>query len=613
MSVLSKWFRTPAPTRSNLRARPRLEALEDRRLMAAGVTYHLGAVIPNVKVETVYWGSDWYLGGQNNLSQQAQQYDNFFKVLTNSSYVDLLNQYGAYRGQFLGDYKTDYQQPTKTVNDGQIQAMLSHEIRSSINSYSLPRPDGNTLYVVVLPPNVESSTVINGATWTSGFEKNLKHFYAYHNSFSEPGLGNVFYAVIANPTGNQRIDSLDVFQQMTEVGSHEMAEAVTNPNGGGWYDGSGNEIGDLANKIYGNYQGYVVQQEWSNKDKGPVMPKPDASNRTDLGGWVSAISVVSNANGLQEAFGIGGNGAIWHKWQLSANSNSWSGWNQLDGLSGVQSFAVGRNANGKLQVFAVDGAGHVETINQAPSANWGGHWSSLGGPLYPSSLKVKTITIGLNTSGYQQVFAIDANNEVRTWETVHSPIGGYYQTWADLGEKAQALKVYTYANGQMELFGIDVNGQAVHSWQSGSGWSPWYGLGGGKVLALDVGQDADGMPELFAIRADHSVETIKHAYLNDWGKAWTNLGGWVSSISVGTNQDGRLEVFGVGSDRSLYAIAQMAPRDNWAESTWFKMAGTFKDGLAVNHEKDGRLAVFGIGSGNNLVAFDQTIPSGSWN
>src|SRR5262249_50804516 len=100
----------PAPTRSNLRARPRLEALEDRRLMAAGVTYHLGAVIPNVKVETVYWGFDWYLGGQNNLSQQAQQYDNFFKVLTNSSYMDLLNQYGANRGQFLGDYKTDYQQ-----------------------------------------------------------------------------------------------------------------------------------------------------------------------------------------------------------------------------------------------------------------------------------------------------------------------------------------------------------------------------------------------------------------------------------------------------------------------------------------------------------------------
>jgi hypothetical protein len=469
-----------------------------------------------------------------------------------------------------------------------------------------------------LPPNVEATAVIGGKTQTSGFEQNLKHFYAYHDSAFDAGLGNIYYAVIANPTGNQRLDSLDVFQQMTEVGSHEMAEAVTNPSGGGWYDSDprsptkGQEIGDLANAQYDNYQGYVVQKEYSNKDKGPVMPKSDAGNRADLGGWVSAISVASNANGAQEAFGIGGDGAVWHKWQLSPNSTAWSVWNRLDGLTGVQSFTVGRNANGKLQVFAIDAASHVETINQAPSGNWGGHWSSLGGSLYPSALKVKTISIGLSASGYQQVFAIDTTNEVRTWQSVHSPLG-WYQTWVDLGEKAQALKVYSYGNGQMELFGIDMNGQAVHSWQTASGWSPWYGLGGGKVLAIDVGRDADGMPELFAIRADHAVETIKHAYLNDWGKAWTNLGGWVSSISVGTNSDGRLQVFGVGSDHSLYTISQMAKKDDWAESVWFKLGGTFKDGLAASREADGRLEIFGIGAANDLWAYRQTIPSGSWN
>jgi hypothetical protein len=615
MSLLSKWFRSPSRPRPVRKAAPRLEALEDRRLMSVG--FNNGALLPNVKVETVYWGSDWY---KSSSAQLAQQYDTFFKTITNSSYMDLLNQYNVGRGSFMGEHViTDYKGPTKVVNEQAIVNMLDYEIRSYNDTNHLPAPDANTLYVVVLPPNVEASAVIGGSTQTSGFENGLKHFYAYHDSAYDPGIGNLYYAVIANPTGNIQIPGLDVFQQMTEVGSHELAEAVTNPSGGGWYDTNpksptkGQEIGDLANLLYGNYQGFTVQQEYSNKANGPVMPKSDASNVLDYRGQMTSIQAVTNADGREELFGMTSDGVVWHKSQSKANVDSWNNWTRLDGLSGVKSFQVGLNkASRQLEVFAIDANSHVQTITQTVAPNWGGHWSTLGGSLYPSSLKVQSISIGLSASGYQQVFAIDTNNEVRTWSAVHSPIG-WYQTWLDLGEKAQALKVYSYDNGQMELFGIDMSGQAVHSWQTSTGFSAWYGLGGGKVLSIDVGRDADGMPELFAIRADHAVETIKHAYSADWGKAWTNLGGWVSSISVGTNKDGRLEVFGVWSDRSLYTISQMAPRDDWKESVWFKMGGSFKDSLSAGHEADGRLDIFGVSTSGDTMSYRQTIPSGSWN
>src|SRR5438132_700743 len=54
-----------------------------------------------------------------------------------------------------------------------------------------------------------------------------------------------------------------------------LAEGVTDPDGGGWFDGvTGNEIGDLANgpDDIGTLNGYVVQAEWSVQQGTAILP-----------------------------------------------------------------------------------------------------------------------------------------------------------------------------------------------------------------------------------------------------------------------------------------------------------------------------------------------------
>src|SRR5262249_30573642 len=75
----------PRRSSSQQRVRPRLEQLEDRRLLA--VTYHGGALLAQVEVEPVFYGPYWNsAAGQ----QQASDLDNFLSFLTNSSYMDML-------------------------------------------------------------------------------------------------------------------------------------------------------------------------------------------------------------------------------------------------------------------------------------------------------------------------------------------------------------------------------------------------------------------------------------------------------------------------------------------------------------------------------------------
>src|ERR1700730_18337318 len=49
--------RQQASTRRPQRFRPQLEALESREVMS--VTFHGGPIIPNVQVETLFWGNAW--------------------------------------------------------------------------------------------------------------------------------------------------------------------------------------------------------------------------------------------------------------------------------------------------------------------------------------------------------------------------------------------------------------------------------------------------------------------------------------------------------------------------------------------------------------------------
>jgi hypothetical protein len=270
--------------------------LEDRRLMATAVTSpnQLAPIIPNVQIETVFYGSAWSGQASNaalsaELSAEAQDLNQFFRAITGSHYMDGLSQYSMLTpggtvirpgyGQFVrADYVPVLPAGTNVSEDA-IQTMLAQEIQSG----KLDAPNGNTLYMVFMPPGVmESGDVGSGG--------------GHHSSFPYGG-GTAYFATVEHPlTGFQPgggVGSATNFQIMTEIASHEMVEAITDPMGNvpsqaAWFDRNSadktyrDEIGDITQDspppggIMGLVgpagYGYVVQKYWSNQDNTSVVP-----------------------------------------------------------------------------------------------------------------------------------------------------------------------------------------------------------------------------------------------------------------------------------------------------------------------------------------------------
>jgi hypothetical protein len=143
------------------------------------------------------------------------------------------------------------------VSDDQIQQSL----QAFITAGTVPGTTAYTLYFLYLPPNCVS---------TLGSAQSCKGpggFCGYHSNINQ----SIFYAVepfITCPgcTFGTILDSL------TKVSSHELAEAITDPAGDGWFDDtSGDEIGDICNTSTTHLGGFLVQNQWSNAQGGCVI------------------------------------------------------------------------------------------------------------------------------------------------------------------------------------------------------------------------------------------------------------------------------------------------------------------------------------------------------
>jgi hypothetical protein len=235
--------------RQHLRARLELETLENRYTPAFG--FQGGAVIANVQVVPLFYGDYWSTSAG---MQSAAQINTFLSYVTNSSFMDTMNQYGVGRGALVGVGVIDSGlSGAGAIGDSAIQAQIANDLGIS----RLPGVSANVLYVVFTPPSISV---------TSPAGSNTPDPLGYHNAFLYGINSVVKYVVIDNPTGNSTYGSLSSFQTLTHTISMELANAVTDPTGNGWIDRStGGEIGSMANQA-GNYaylNNYVVAGLWS--------------------------------------------------------------------------------------------------------------------------------------------------------------------------------------------------------------------------------------------------------------------------------------------------------------------------------------------------------------
>lgn len=229
-----------------------LESLETREMFA--VTYHGGALLTAVETQAVYLGSDW--NSSASLKSQSAALDSYLANIVQSPYMDMLTNagYGVGRGTSTTGIVDDVSiNKSASLSDASIQNYL----KSMISAGKVAAVDANRLYVVYVEPGVVVSL---------GRDTSQNSFLGYHGAFSANGK-DVRYVVLPypgspNPTPSSQ-GIANVMDELTMVTSHELAEAVTDPDVNykavGWYDDRLNgEIGDLTSKTT-RLNGYLVQ------------------------------------------------------------------------------------------------------------------------------------------------------------------------------------------------------------------------------------------------------------------------------------------------------------------------------------------------------------------
>jgi hypothetical protein len=218
----------------------------------ADVTYHGGRVLTAVEVVTIFWGSAWTQSQQQTVATGVNA---FFDSVLSSGLMDVLAEYSV-AGQSIGH---GTRVATVTVTDiepgGGSGTVSDADIRSALQAWvkgaAVPPATANTLYFIYLPP---------GVTSTLQGQQSCQAYCGYHQN-----AGGIVYAVEPYPDCAGCNFGSTVLDSLTVVSSHELCEAITDPDGDGWYDGStGNEIGDICVGDVADLGGYAVQREWSN-------------------------------------------------------------------------------------------------------------------------------------------------------------------------------------------------------------------------------------------------------------------------------------------------------------------------------------------------------------
>ncbi|MGZ3443940.1 MAG: hypothetical protein ACXVDD_30685, partial [Polyangia bacterium] len=241
------------------------------------LAYGNGPLMQHVKVVDVFWSPGY---------KYKAMLEGFYKSILQSAYFDWLVEYNTTsykigRGTFVTSFEDANPAPAatatvKTINpETYLKSLLA-------TPGKLPAPDDDTIYFLYFPDRIDPS---DGQG--SSCVQPMGDYCAYHASYVD-GTGQlVRYAVMPDmdaagcsggcgPVG---------FVSVTDVSSHELIEAVTDPdNGTGWADPNPNqtlncgEIGDICavggTMEVGVVGGFSVQKEWSNKANACIVTDP---------------------------------------------------------------------------------------------------------------------------------------------------------------------------------------------------------------------------------------------------------------------------------------------------------------------------------------------------
>jgi acylphosphatase len=201
-------------------------------------------------------------------------------------------------------------------------------------------------------------------------------------------------------------------------------------------------------------------------------------------GWVALQSghsfkgdpvVGINSDGTLEAFALGNDGNIWHnKQNCAACSTSWSGWTALQsGKSFLGRLSVGRNADSRLEVYALDWNNNVVHNYELSGGGWSG-WGALQSQT--AHIFNSTPAVGNNADGRLEVFTTE-NAHAEMWHDWQTSPNGNWNGWANLqsgfgfvGAAPATAQIY---DGRLEVIAVGRDNNIYHNFVQTGGWSGW--------------------------------------------------------------------------------------------------------------------------------------------
>lgn len=229
----------------------------------------------------VYWGSYWSGAGLSD----RKHANAFVQTVTPSNdYTSIFQQYTGpggttiHTGFYQGEIYIPGAPPTN-LTDAQIQSYLTNWIKSG----TVPMNTLDLMYNIFFPPGV---TITNAQGQTS-----TKDYCAYHGTAkTTTGTGGLLryasmpFEGIGSSLWNYCGGNSAYQENLTSVLSHEIAEALTDPDVGlattyapplTWYDPKYGEIGDICNAMQAPLFGFTIQQLFSNADNDCVNTRLD--------------------------------------------------------------------------------------------------------------------------------------------------------------------------------------------------------------------------------------------------------------------------------------------------------------------------------------------------
>ncbi len=184
------------------------------------------------------------------------------------------------------------------ITDGEIQSEVDHIVQSTPGT---PRGLSN-IWFVFLPPGVDECIDTTSCGTNS--------FAGYHAVSDVGGHGPTIYAVAIDPIIEAPVapgadpQGYPDAEVALDIAGHEISEAITDPEGTGWMDPNGNEVGDKCdsgpqvgtplgfapdgapyNQVINGHE-YLLQEQWANVDANAnyncVQSSPPTANRLPL-------------------------------------------------------------------------------------------------------------------------------------------------------------------------------------------------------------------------------------------------------------------------------------------------------------------------------------------